>query len=246
MALKPITNPPSNLSLNEMRAVIGRDGSLAKAARFAVRFLPEGTDNRLIGAGAIMNELTYMCESAELPSRGFVNADIRYYGPNFKVPFQTNYDDITMVFLCRSKFSEREFFDAWQAIINPISSFDFTYMDEYTCKIELFQLAEFAEYDDNTEGLSPGEGGGTNAPTPVTAPKAIYKYTLHEAWPLMISPQPVVWSDDNFQRVAVTFTFKKWSNQNDELPRSNLYDVVEDRTNAGPGTNTLFPNPPRF
>ena len=217
-----------------MRAVIGRDGSLAKAARFAVRFLPEGTDNRLIGAGAMMNELTYMCESAELPSRGFVNADIRYYGPNFKVPFQTNYDDITMVFLCRSKFGEREFFDDWQAVINPISSFDFTYMDEYTCKIELFQLAEFSDIDDDGVAVSRN------------TPKAIYKYTLHEAWPLMISPQPVVWSDDNFQRVAVTFTFKKWSNQNDQLPRSNLYDVVEDRTNSGPGTNTLFPNPPRF
>ena len=224
MASRPISNPPQRLTMNNIRSVMGdpRHKGLAKTARFLVRISPEGNpENHLLrgamGPNGILEDLQYLCESSEFPSKGFMNADVRFYGPNEKFPFQTQFDDITMTFLCRSEFYEREFFDDWMYLINPSQSFNFNYRQEYSCKIELFQLAE---YSLNEVGLSPGEGGGTNAPTPTEAPKATYKFTLHEAWPINISPMPLVWSDDNFQRMAVTFTFFKWTREGEPQPRS--------------------------
>ena len=212
-----ITNGPENVTLNDARSILSKNGSLAKAARFIVRFLPQGNLlQKFSGSGSIMNELSYLCETTELPSRGFMNVDVRHYGPNFKLPFQPQYDDITMTFLCRTEFDERYFFDEWMNEINPVNNFNFKYRDDYSCRIEIYQLAEYAEAPTR---LSPGEGGGQNAPVR-TLPKPTYKFTLHDSWPTMVSPQPAVWSDDNFQRMAVTFTFSKWTKNDDPLPGS--------------------------
>jgi hypothetical protein len=212
MASRPISNPPQRLTMNNIRSVMGdpRHKGLAKTARFLVRISPEGNpENHLLrgamGPNGILEDLQYLCESSEFPSKGFMNADVRFYGPNEKFPFQTQFDDITMTFLCRSEFYEREFFDDWMSAINPSNSFNFNYRQDYSCKIELFQLAEY----------SLNEGEFTSRTDP---PKATYKFTLHEAWPVNISPMPLVWSDDNFQRMAVTFTFFKWTREGEPQP----------------------------
>jgi hypothetical protein len=78
-----------------------------------------------------MRELPYLCEVAEIPRRGFMNMDVRYYGPNEKLPFLTQYEDMNLTFLCRNKSYERQFFDDWMSIINPTNTFDFNYRESY-------------------------------------------------------------------------------------------------------------------
>ena len=128
--------------------------------------------------------MVYLCEVAEFPGRSFMNSDIRYYGPSVKFPFQSVYEDVNFTFLCRPKSEERFFFDGWMEKVNPISTFDFNYKIDYTCSVDVFQLDE--------------------------QHKTSYMITLVEAYPIQISPQPVTWADDNFQRLAVTFTYSKW------------------------------------
>jgi len=178
-------NPPENTDLNTFWTISEDYGGLAKTCRYMVRInAPEVVQPRL-------DDLSYLCESTEFPGRAFQNVDLRYYGPNFKLPFLTAYDDINMTFLCRTEGMERMFFDNWMEVINPSNSYDFSYRDSYRATITMYQLGEWPEYE------------GDNAPM------AHYAFTLHDAFPILINPQPVTWADDSFLRLTVTFTYSK-------------------------------------
>jgi hypothetical protein len=172
---------------------------LAKSCRFAVRFLPSGgPNNRLLNNQftTIMGDLTYMCEAAELPGRALVGVDLRYYGPTFRLPYQSAYEDVTFTFLCRTDSRERQFFDDWMNIINPMNSWDFSYRVEYAAKIVVYQLAD--------------AGAAITAAGAATAPEATYAITMIDTYPVSVNSQPLSWADDNFQRLTVTFTHDGW------------------------------------
>lgn len=186
-----IQNAPRNLTVQDFRSQSDNYGSLAKVCRFAAVIRPYG--QFLLSKMDFSRDLMYLCESTDIPGRGFINLDLRYYGPNFKMPVQTQYDDINMTFLCRTQSLEREFFDDWLSHINPVNTFDFNYRDDYASNIDIYQFAEYAEQ-------------GTND----IAPEAQYCITLMDAYPLLVNPQPVTWSDETFQRLVVSFTYTKW------------------------------------
>jgi len=191
MASIEIENAPRALDMESFKVVSDAYGSLAKSCRFAVRILPTGLNNPLKQYYQTFQDLVYLCEVAEFPGRGFQNVDLRYYGPSFKMPFQTSYEDINLTFLCRSQSPERELFDDWMDLINPVTTFDFNYRDDYACQIDIFQ---FSEYDSEGYGSSDVE----------------YMFSLKDAWPVLVSPQQVTWADDQFLRLGVTFTYTKW------------------------------------
>ena len=199
----PIDNAPEALDMDSFWKVSDTFGHLAKSCRFVVRINAPGAVVGQINSFEGYNtfrDLTYLCEATEFPGRSFNNVDLRYYGPNFKLPYQTNYDDINMTFLCRNGSFEREIFDDWLETINPTSTFDFEYRDTYSSEITLFQMTDFED-----------EFGSE-------IPAASYEFTLYDAFPILINPQPVTWADDQFQRLTVTFTFSKWRRKNkDEI-----------------------------
>lgn len=197
--------------------------SLAKSARFAVRIIPSGINSLLmrLGYSGLMRQFTYLCESAEFPGRGFLSYDMRYYGPNFKVPYKSEYQETSMTFLCRAQSFERQFFDDWMEMINPTNTYDFNYKDSYKCEIQMFQFGEKAANSNKTE------------------PVATYAWTLHDAFPILVNPQPVTWADDNFQRLAISFSYTKWTRKNRD-PESRRYKLVNGATVIGqdPITNS--------
>lgn len=201
MASINIENAPTALDMQTFRAISASYGSLAKSCRFAVKITPTGISNPLTQyVSTMFRDLVYLCEVAEFPGRGFQNVDLRYYGPNFKMPFQSTYEDINLTFLCRAQSLERQLFDDWMDLINPITSYDFNYRDDYASQIDIYQFSEF-----KAEGSTVG-------------PSAEYMFTLKDAWPVLVNPQPVTWADDQFLRLGVTFTYTKWSRGNLEVP----------------------------
>lgn len=197
-----LSNKLTNLGMPGALSNMGKDGGLAKSARFAVFIsVPPG----LLGNWATMgSELVYLCEAAEMPGRAFMSVDARYYGPSHKLPYQTQYEDTTMTFLCRSESRERKFFDDWMEYINPTNSFDFKFRDEYATDIQIRQMTEYeGEYDTGPNQGLPQTGGTGN-------PKETYRITLRKAYPVNVNPQPMTWADDQYQRLAVTFTYFKW------------------------------------
>jgi hypothetical protein len=212
MATFNINNPPENLTMVDVKGYSSAYGGLVKSAKYAIRITPVGNLLLSLGYGSFLNQFTYLSDSAEMPGRAFMSIDIRYYGPNFKLPFQSQYEDMTITFLCRTESLERQFFDDWMEIINPTNLWDFNYRDSYRGKIEIFQLATHAERG-GTGGGGADSGGGP------TAPKSVYKWTVHDAYPVIINPQPVTWADDQFQRLSVSFTYTKWTRDNrDAVP----------------------------
>lgn len=196
MATYNILNSPENLTMNDVKSYSSAFGGLAKSSRYAIRITPVGNLLLSLGYGDFLNQFTYLSDSTEMPGRAFMSLDVRYYGPNFKLPFQSQYEDMSITFLCRTESLERQFFDDWMEIINPTNLWDFNYRDSYRSKIEMYQLA-----------MHPGPG---NSPT---APKAVYKWTIHDAYPTVINPQPVTWADDQIQRLSVSFTYTKWTRE---------------------------------
>ena len=186
-------NSPKRLGMNDALAIMNKYGGLTKSCRFAVRISPPkfltSSQSSSISKN-IIGDLTYLCEAVEMPGRGFVNADVRYYGPNQKLPMLTQYEDTTMTFLCRVESYERQFFDDWMQNINPTNSFNFNYRDQYETEIEIMQFAEY---------------GSSN-----NTPKEVYRIKLLNAYPLLVNPQPMTWADDQLMRLAVTFTYHKW------------------------------------
>ena len=220
MATFKIDNQPTLLTMNDFRSQSSRQGGLAKSCKFAVQILPSGTSSFLTSAGYggdFMGQFTYLCESAEFPGRGFNMADMRYYGPSFKVPYQADYQETAMTFLCRNESIERQFFDDWMEIINPTDTFDFAYKDDYKCQINMFQFSDVERNSSKTE------------------PVATYVWTLHDAWPVLVSPQPVTWADDNFQRLAISFSYTKWTRPNKDK-KSGTFKLVEDAIMVDPIT----------
>ena len=187
-----ISNPPQRLSLNYFRSVAGNFGSLAKGCRFVVRINPIGDLLKRQAPIEFMEDLSYLCETAEMPGRGFQNIDMRYYGPSFKLPFQSVYEDINLTFLCRSESFEREFFDNWMELINPSNTFDFNYRDQYRADVDIFKISDYS--DGSIDGA-----------------KATYSFSLLNAFPILVNPQPVTWADDQFLRLGVSFTYHWWT-----------------------------------
>lgn len=232
MASVVINDAPKRISMLDFRSMSNKYGTLAKSCRFVARILPAGNLLlRGISEGALnINELSYLCEATEFPGRGFMNVDVRYYGPNQKLPFQSVYEDINMTFLCRADSLEREFFDDWMNIINPINTFDFNYKDDYKAQIDLFLYSDIGDVSDDS--ISGGE---------ITSdgPMATYKFSIIDAYPVLVNAQPVTWADDQFLRLGVTFTYRYWTRARGLDPVSGGsdgtrdYNLVEGFNNIG-------------
>lgn len=225
MATYPVTDAPNNLTMTYFLAQSGKYQGLVRACRFVAVIRPTGQFLTSLDT-SVVGDLTYLCEATEMPGRGLMSADIRYYGPQFKLPFLTQYEDINMTFLCRTESFERQFFDDWMLVINPNDTWDFNYRDEYRSEIDIYQYGESASASGG--GVTIQGFPGTTPPN-ATAPQAYYKFTLHNAFPILINPQPVTWADaDQFQRLVVSFTYTHWSRQKglDPEPRQSGYNNI--------------------
>jgi len=210
MALYKVPEGLQYLTMQDFKGVTDKYDGLARSARYTIQIKLGRNVMGGMGYQPLATDLSYLCESAEMPGRGFMHFEPRYYGPNFKLPFQSTYEDITFTFLCRNKQVERQFFDDWMEMINPTNTFDFRYRDSYACEIDIFAYGEVKRPDINT------------------APQAEYCLTLRNAWPVLVNPQPVTWADDNFQRLGITFTYEKHVRVNRDNS-SGTYKLVKDR-----------------
>jgi len=132
--------------------------------------------------------LSLQCESAELPGKTLQTADVKIYGPIFKVPYQKQYTDTTLNFLCTNDFYERKLFDLWIEAIMPASTNNLRYArdDEtrYLTNIKIIQYDDFI--------------------------KQIYAVELIDAFPIGIASQPLSWSEDGFHRLSIQFAYQKY------------------------------------
>lgn len=132
--------------------------------------------------------LALQCENAELPGKTLATADVKIYGPSFKVPYQTQYIDTTLTFLCTNEFYERKLFDRWLEAIMPTDTNNLRYAKDeqtrYLTNIKIIQYDEFI--------------------------KQIYAVELIDAFPIGVASQQVSWQDDGVHRLSVQFSYQRY------------------------------------
>ena len=141
------------------------------------------------GANSSMSRyLALQCESAELPGRTFQTADVKIYGPTFKVPYQTQYGDTSLTFLCTNEFYERKLFDRWMEAIQPSDTNNMRFpkgdKSRYMTNIKIIQYDDFI--------------------------KQIFAVELIDAFPIGIAPQALSWSEDGFHRLSIQFAYQRY------------------------------------
>jgi hypothetical protein len=229
MATQPIQNQPQNLTMQDFRAISDSYGGLARSARFIARITPSGSLIGGFGGGGMTRDLMYLCDIIDMPGREIGTHTVHYYGPDLKVPAQTAFQDFDMTFICRNGSYEREFFDTWMNFVNPPSSYNFHYIDEYKAEIDIFTFA-----DHGRESVTVSKDPNNLVPniSKATEPIAQYNITIHRAYPIIVHQQPMNWQDDNFQKLMVTFSYYNWTRRGlDSVPGS--FTLVEGRDTGG-------------
>lgn len=184
-------------NLHEYLAI--RRLSYADPDRFLVH-IAKGPD------GGLERDLRYLCHEAELPGRTFQTGnDVRYYGPSFKLPVQSTFKEMNLNFYVRDDLKEKYYFDRWMEIINPKSTYDFSYRSQYSTTIDIWQFRQDM--------------------------KAVYKVTLRKAWPMSVESMPLSWGEDSFHKLQVTFAYTDWYNNYEKSSiEADFYNVVSGST----------------
>lgn len=143
--------------------------------------------------------LALECEAAELPGRTLLTQDAKVYGPTYKVPYQSQFNDINLTFLSTNDFFERKLFDRWLDAIMPPDTNNLRFpkgtSTRYMTNIKIIQYDDFI--------------------------KQIFAVELIDAFPIGISAQPLSWSEDNFHRVSVQFAYQRY-----RVIYDGTYDLV--------------------
>ena len=156
---------------------------LSRANRFEVFIPPPGIINQYYNN---IPYLTYRCEAAQLPGRHLTTVNQKTFGPYEKFPVHTTYNDIDLTFIVDGNMTARNIFDAWIDYINPASSNNFRYRQEYETTITVNQYS----VDD----------------------KMIYQSNLYEAYPVSINQLDLDWSSEGYHKLTVTFAYTYWRN----------------------------------
>lgn len=159
---------------------------------------------------AITRYLAMQCESAEIPGTSLITADVKIYGPTFKIPYQKQFSDMNMTFICTNDFYEKKLFDTWIEAIMPLDTNNLRFpkgeSTGYMTDITIMQYDEFI--------------------------KQIYAVKLIDAFPISVAAMPLSWAEESFHRVTVSFSYRKF-----ETIYEGKYNIAEA---LGDGANALF------
>lgn len=193
-------------TLNDFLGSFSTD--VARPARFDVSIPVPVALGVYLGTG---KNLTFRCESAQIPGRTFETA-IKKMGsaPIEKFPYHTNYSEITLDFIVSDDMSEKIFFDAWMELINPTTDYNFQYKSNYAVDLSINQ------YDVQN--------------------KLTYVAGIVEAFPIDVNQLDVSWSQmDSMHRLSVVFAYKQWQNNkvsaiSQQIKSTALTGIINDIT----------------
>jgi hypothetical protein len=190
------------MSLQSFIENINNIGGLAKTNRFKVFIrIP-----RVLGTNYV-EQLSLLCETAELPGKVLQTTDVKVYGPTYKIPYQKQFQDISLTFLCSNNGTERDIFDKWIEYIMPSQTNNMRFpkgvngniSEGYLTDITIKHLSEEITKEDYDLG---GD--------------VLRTVQLLEVFPLGYSAQALNWGEDGFLRLTVQFCYRRFV----ELPNT--------------------------
>ena len=167
-------------SIADFKASFSTD--LARANRFDVTIVPPSTLSFLVPVS--VRQLTYRCETSQLPGRTFATTDRKTYGPIEKYPYLTTYNDLDLTFIVSGDMREKYFFDDWFEYVNPKNTNNFGYKEDYSTDLLINQY-------DLSNNLT-------------------YSVRIIRAYPMSINQMDLDWSADGYHKLIVTFAYTRW------------------------------------
>jgi hypothetical protein len=157
---------------------------LARQARFDVSFKTP----RIMGAPfrTYKDELTFRCDTAQLPSRVIMTTDQKIYGYVEKFPYGTSFDDASFIFIVSDDMQEKKLFDQWLKYVNPTNTYNVNFKEDYETDIQITQYS--------------------------LTGKETYRTTLRKAYPIAMGDLDLTWASEGYHTLQVSFSFSTWDN----------------------------------
>lgn len=208
-------------SIADFKASFSKE--LARPSKFDVNIpVPLG----LVPYRSSSRMLTMRCENAELPGRTIATTSMKIYGVEEKFPYMSSYNDLSLTFIVSDDMEEKLFFDAWLNWINPNTSYNLKYKQDYSVALRINQ------YDVQN--------------------KVSYSVDLVDAYPIAVNGMDLNWSADGYHKLTVTFAYTSWRDNSlktlamdylenaiaDSIFPSQSLSIGQDRSafqTAGPG-----------
>jgi len=149
------------------------------------------------------SDLSLLCESTELPGKTLQTADVKIYGPTYKIPYQKQYAEINFNFFCTNDGNERQIFDKWIEYIMPNETNNMRFprgtdgLSGYLTEITIRQYNDYSTSE--VKALEEIDDGDL-----------LKKIQLIDAFPIGYSSQGLNWGDDGFIRLAVQFSYRRF------------------------------------
>jgi len=134
--------------------------------------------------------LALQCETTELPGKTLQTAEMKVYGPIFKVPYQVQYNDASFTFLCTNDFFERKLFDRWMEAIMPTDTNNLRFPKDDANRTRYMTNIKVVQYDEFI--------------------KQIYAVELIDAFPIGVAAQPLNWAEEGFHRLTIQFAYQRY------------------------------------
>lgn len=190
------------------------EGGMARTNRFTVmmnlpRFVTEGStlDNETL------KRVFLFCDTAQLPQLSVNTSPTRTYGEVREMPYEMNFDNITLTFYVDANMTVKQIFDSWIQGIQVGNTRNFRYYDDYTTDIQLF----VQDLEDSNR----------------------YIVAMFEAYPKAVSAVQMDYASRDVMKVNVTFQYKWWRSQQiakqqtDNVNYDALFDQETDDYTSG-------------
>lgn len=171
-------------NINNFRSQLQYDGARPNNFEVYLSF-PAG----VVGGAAAGQKTTFMCKSAQLPSKTIGMAPLFYFGREVKLPGNVTFADWTISIINDEDFLIKNAFESWMNLINYHVG---NYRDP--------SMVNSQGYSIPMTVLQYGKSGNP-----------IKQYDFVGAWPMDPSPIDVDWSsNDTVEEFSVTMAYQYW------------------------------------
>ena len=179
----------THFSPSKLKAVLDKHGGISYNDKYLVTLgPPQGFG--LPGGGIMRRQLSFLCDTATLPTKSLATFEKSINGPVKAMPYRMTFTEASMSFILTDSMREKKYFDAWQNKIVDQKTGNLGFFDDYVVDITIKKFGRTATSSDDEPS---------------------YEVKLFDAWPSIVSEIQLSHSGGTeAMKLPVTFQFRKW------------------------------------
>ena len=182
------------MKISNFVSQIGESG-LARSNRYTVEMALPGTTY----SQNQYRKMLLFCEAVQLPGLNVNTTPIRTFGEVREMPYEMNYDPLTLSFYVDGNMVIKGIFDEWILSVHNINTRNFNYYNNYTADVVKIFVEDL-----------------------MNKPK--YIVGLYEVYPKTVSQVQMGYDQKDVMKLSVSFAYKYW--RSETLNRSEPTSTV--------------------